>query len=160
MSFCQDYDDDQLVDVIHYALTIINESNKSINCAYDVHNKKQRTAMPNKDVQSTAVENALKYLKKYAGLYTLKQDSPEAFKLVAWIGVELHELSDKSMHTSVVVHALHHVLKTTGKEFAPQFLSKISAMIAKNNGSNDDFAIGKNGLYLTFKSASKAITVQ
>ena len=77
----------------------------------------------------------------------------DPYKFCAWSSECLiDELNDKKVIVPIIV-TMHNFLKKEKRKFEIPYLQYILKMYL-NDKKVDEFAIGKNGLYMTFSSAS------
>jgi hypothetical protein len=103
------------------------------------------------------------YYMKYIKLYgVVSKDNKgkiipykvESYKILSWYGFILYNLTKNINCLNVAIIYLNNLLYIDkGQQFDNDFLAKLLWTSLNDNTDNNNFAIGKNGLYMVFKSA-------
>jgi len=111
-------------------------------------------------VSDISRENALSDAKKHLDDHLIKirieAKKLDSYKLISWYGFYLSNRADdpKNVIRIATIVALNIMLyKDVSKKLPKELISEMSAMVVRD-GIEDDFGIGKNGVYNTFKACS------
>jgi hypothetical protein len=98
---------------------------------------------------------------KHSKVYDLYVSSTDPFKFVAWATLFIiqevkKDSEQKEWYIGTAVSLMLKMLNECGKTLQMQYLKKLIDMTLNDkNSANDNLAIGKNGLYMAFRSASE-----
>ena len=115
-----------------------------------------------------------KHLKEHIDKYRISSSKdkneyePEVYKILSWYSFILIDMEEKESGKSIfseedraiilevaITHLNIYLFIDTGYKLSSELINKIFLMGLNNKDTEyDEFAIGKNGLYLSFKSAS------
>jgi len=113
------------------------------------------------DEQTEVLNKVLEHYIDHCIEYRVYVNSTDPFKFVAWMGLFLyHDIKKKSVHKqkylSVSVAMMLHFLQINNRSMDIKFAQKLLKMAIHDKSSNKDhLAIGKNGLYMAFRSANQ-----
>lgn len=110
-------------------------------------------SLPNLEVQRKCVKKLSAQLNEHVQTYSVCQTRIDFFKIAAWLGMMLYKSDPKSFLLYHLVSALNAQLMKDGKQLPPEVRKKIARMLRNDGGPKDNVAIGKNGLYMIFRSA-------
>ena len=139
-----------LQEAVLYAVNVMHEVNNEIN---DVASGAAPSTFPSMKELINAGNFIKGHLQRHTTTYRVYQEKPDPFKIMAWMGLYLHQ-ENRTFHLRAVVYSLNHLLEQDSRSLPSSMLDKITLM-AMNDGRDDDVAIGKNGLYLIFRSCHK-----
>lgn len=110
-------------------------------------------SLPSKEIQERCVKALSSQLSEHVKTYSIHQTRIDFFKVAAWLGIMLYKSDPKSFLLVQLVTALNAQLSKEGRKLPSDVCKKIAFML-KNDGEKDSVAIGMNGLYMIFRSAS------
>lgn len=88
--------------------------------------------------------------------FSIQPKTLDVYKLISWYGYFLsHSTYDpKRIIYLMTIQVLNEILskEVCNKSFSKEFISKLYHMLSRDSQSGD-FSIGKNGLYVAFRSA-------
>lgn len=112
-----------------------------------------RHSLPSGEVQRKCVQDLSAQLNEHVKTYCIRQTRIDFFKVAAWLGMMLYKNDPKSFLLFHLVSALNAQLMKEGRQLPSEVRKKIAAMLLNDGGEKDNVAIGKNGLYMIFRSA-------
>ena len=104
-----------------------------------------------------AAQDALLHLEDHLKIMKIQAKGLDSYKFLAWYGhyLSIHADDPKNVIKIATVLALNIMLsKDIDKKLPKELLSELAAM-AIRDGQDDNFGIGKNGVYFIFKTCSK-----
>ena len=104
-----------------------------------------------------AAHDALSHLEDHLKIMKIQARGLDSYKFLAWYGYYLSAHADdpKNVIRIATILALNILLsKDIDKKLSKELLSELVAM-AIRDGQDDNFGIGKNGVYFIFKTCSK-----
>jgi len=114
-----------------------------------------------KELRKQAMLYAITHYKKHTDAYTVKVNGVDPYKIFSWVGLYFYDESLKKYGTDVAdaflkttILAMNRSLWEEGKQLPPLYLKKIYKMVKSDFNGKASIGIGKNGLYLAFRSAS------
>ena len=103
--------------------------------------------------EKTIEENLNHYYDHICG-YDVRVTGIDPYKFAAWSGMYLFNRTDNPNMIAATIATLRRYLKIEGKDLDDIFCQKLLVM-AYNDAKKDTIAIGKNGLYMSFRTASE-----
>lgn len=112
--------------------------------------------MPEKEVVEACCIQVASHLSQHVSIYKVEQEDIDIFKVSAWLGMILWHRSGKVFHLLDVMSVLNLQLAKVGRSLPFEFIRKIAYMAMHDKClGHDDFAVGMNGIYLTFRACYK-----
>lgn len=112
-----------------------------------------------KEIRKDVVDKVLKHYKLHIDTYNVKVNGIDPYKFLSWSGLYLYEmvlhneeLSELILQSTIIV--MNRTLVEEGKILPKLFLKKIYNMIKSEYRGKNHLGLGRNGLYLAFRSAS------
>ena len=109
------------------------------------------------DSQEKALDKATEHLFLHNNTFGVDAKSTDIYKLLSWYGFYLSEFADdqKSVIYLATIYILNNKIlynELCKKKISHHLVSKIYRMLVLD-GEDDNLAIGKNGLYISFRTA-------
>ena len=104
-----------------------------------------------------AAQDALDHLGEHLEIMKIQARGLDSYKFISWYGFYLSKHADdpKKVIRIATIVALNIMLKKDrNKSLTKELLLELSAMTIRD-GQDDNFGIGKNGVYFIFKTCSK-----
>lgn len=113
------------------------------------------------DEKKQMVRKVIMHYLNHANEYTVRVNSTDPFKFLAWAGSILFndikkESTKREVYLAIAVATMLHLLQENDKNLSIEFVQKLLIMAKHDESAKDHLAIGKNGLYMAFRSASEA----
>jgi hypothetical protein len=112
-----------------------------------------------KEIRGDVVDKVLAHYKLHIDTYNVPVNGIDPYKFLSWSGLYLYELtmhneelSDLILKSTIII--MNRTLVEEGRILPKLFLQKIFNMVKSEYRGKDSLGLGKNGLYLTFRSAS------
>lgn len=106
------------------------------------------------ELKTQAIENTVDHYHDHIGSYNVRVTGIDPYKFTAWAGMYLFRRIDNHNMIAATIATLRRYLVLEGKDLDNIFCQKLLLM-AHNDIKNDSVAIGKNGLYMSFRTASE-----
>lgn len=125
--------------------------------------KADAVEMPSTTDQLDCIEAAWDHFVLHINRYSIKQNSVDAYKVAAWMGLKLWHKTQK-FPPLTLCNAMNFLLHSDKGRLVPKdIVLKISKMLRCDKSQaavspgwvEDDFAVGMNGLYMIFRACSK-----
>ena len=110
---------------------------------------------PTTEEQSLCVTHVKKHLSQHVEMYSIHQTAVDLYKLTAWMGMFFyHEITKREgvFPLFVVTATLNYLLELDHRCLPDRMLRKIAHMATHDKTNKDEWAIGHNGLYITFRA--------
>ena len=108
------------------------------------------------DDQKLALKNTIEHLEAHNKEFSIEPKTLDVYKLLSWYGYFLSNITRdyKRVVYLLTIKALNTLLleEECGTCFTQDFTNKIYQMLRRDD-EDGKFSIGKNGLYLSFRSA-------
>ena len=105
-------------------------------------------------LREKAIEETLKHYYDHICGYDVRVTGIDPYKFASWSGMYLFGRIDDPNMIAATIATLRRYLKIEGKDLDDLFCQKLLVM-AYNDAKKDTIAIGKNGLYMSFRTASE-----
>lgn len=105
-------------------------------------------------LEDEAIEYVVDHYYDHIDSYNVRVTDIDPYKFTAWAGMYFFRRLDNAKMLSATVAALRRHLKTQNKSLDFKFCQKL-VLMAYNDEKKDSIAIGKNGLYMAFRTASE-----
>jgi len=106
------------------------------------------------ELREKAIEETLSHYYDHICGYDVRVTGIDPYKFASWSGMYLFNRIDDSNMIAATIATLRRYLKIEGKDLDDIFCQKLLVM-AYNDAKKDTIAIGKNGLYMSFRTASE-----
>jgi len=106
------------------------------------------------DLREKALEETLSHYYDHICGYNVRVTGIDPYKFASWSGMYLFGRIDDPNMIAATITTLRRYLKIEGKDLDDIFCQKLLVM-AYNDAKKDTIAIGKNGLYMSFRTASE-----
>jgi len=106
------------------------------------------------ELKYQAIESTVSHYYDHIQGYNVRVTGIDPYKFTSWSGMYLFSRIDDYNMIAATIAALRRYLVIEGKELDSIFCKKLLLM-AYNDAKNDTIAIGKNGLYMSFRTASE-----
>lgn len=106
------------------------------------------------------VEKVLLHYHEHVNTYGVSVSGTDPYKFLAWSGIQIYtDMKDVDREIAIkflssAIAAMNRSLLEEKKEFPEWYLRKILKMVISEFNGKCHLGLGKNGLYLAFKSAS------
>jgi len=107
------------------------------------------------------VDDVLKHYKLHVETYSVPVNGIDPYKFISWIGLNLYDrtlneypekISDGILKSTIIV--MNRTLVEEGRLLPKYYLRKLFDMVKNDYSGKEHLGLGKNGLYLVFRSAS------
>ncbi len=105
-------------------------------------------------LREQAIEETLSHYHDHICGYDVRVTGIDPYKFAAWSGMYLFSRIDNPNMIAATIATLRRYLKIEGKDLDDIFCQKLLVM-SYNDAKKDTIAIGKNGLYMSFRTASE-----
>lgn len=105
-------------------------------------------------LREKTIEETLNHYYDHICGYDVRVTGIDPYKFAAWSGMYLFNRTDNPNMIAATIATLRRYLKIEGKDLDDIFCQKLLVM-AYNDAKKDTIAIGKNGLYMSFRTASE-----
>lgn len=114
-----------------------------------------------KEIKKIAVDKVLEHYKLHIDTYNVTVNGIDPYKVYSWLGLYLYEealehnnseVSDAILKATII--CMNRALHEEGRTLPKFYLKKIFNMVKSDFNGKTSLGIRKNGLYLTFRSAS------
>ena len=105
-------------------------------------------------LEDDAINTTLEHYKTHARTYKVNVTAIDPYKFASWSGMYLFNRIDNPNMIGATIATLRRFLLKEGKVLDDTFCKKLLVM-AHNDAKNETVAIGKNGLYISFRTASE-----
>jgi len=109
-------------------------------------------------LKEQAIEEVLNHYYDHIRGYNVRVTGIDPYKFASWSGMYLFSRIDDANMIAATIATLRRYLKIEGKDLDDIFCQKLLLM-AYNDAKKDTIAIGKNGLYMSFRTASELKTL-
>lgn len=108
------------------------------------------------NAKESAINHHFEFLKECS----IRQETVDVYKILSWYGFEISKHADDKKKLAVLacMQVMNCVLKN--EKFEPQIPEVLVEHLwemSQNDGVNDDYGIGKNGVYSVFTTASMVL---
>lgn len=112
------------------------------------------------DGRKQIVNDVLSHYYDHVTTYGVSVTGSDPYKFLAWAGIQIFE--DMKSHDKEIaikflsssIAAMHRALLEEGRSLEDWYLKKIIRMVVSEYNGKNHLGLGKNGLYIAFKSAS------
>lgn len=105
-------------------------------------------------LREKAIDETLSHYYDHICGYNVRVTGIDPYKFASWSGMYLFSRIDNPNMIAATIATLRRYLKIEGKDLDDIFCQKLLVM-AHNDAKKDTIAIGKNGLYMSFRTASE-----
>lgn len=135
-------------DIFYNAVDLLNKSLDS--------EKSKNYVSISLDDQKLALKNTMEHLDAHNKEFSIEPKTLDIYKLLSWYGYFLSNIT-RDYHRVVYLMTIRELnlllsKEKCGKHFTRDFTTKIYQMLRRDD-EDGKFSIGKNGLYLSFRSA-------
>ncbi len=122
---------------------------------------KQYKIVITQEFRKQVVDDALEHYKLHVEAYDVPVNGIDPYKFISWIGMGLYTkaiekynetVSDSILKSTIIV--MNRTLIEEGRMLPKFYLKKIFGMVKNDHIGKEHLGLGKNGLYLVFRSAS------
>ncbi|MBL0708995.1 MAG: hypothetical protein JJW00_08110 [Sulfurimonas sp.] len=107
--------------------------------------------------KENAAQDAINHLMEHLEIMKIQARGLDSYKFISWYGFFLSNHADdpKNVIRIATILALNIMLRRDNDKSLPKDLLSELAAMALRDGQDDNFGIGKNGVYFIFKTCSK-----